>query len=72
MTNDTAAGVVQHDALWFEPTIDGIGRVSHYFQARLSDQFDAVLHIDQTTALEPLEPWASDAVDLPETYPTGV
>jgi erythromycin esterase-like protein len=26
---------------------------SHYFQARLSDQFDAVIHFDQTRAVEP-------------------
>lgn len=30
-------------------------RWSHYFDARLSDQFDAVIHIDETRALEPLE-----------------
>jgi erythromycin esterase-like protein len=47
-------------------------RVSHYFVARLSEQFDAVIHIDRTSALEPLEPWAYDEVDLPETYPHGV
>jgi erythromycin esterase-like protein len=47
-------------------------RLSHYFRARLPEQFDAVLHIDQTTALEPLERWAHDEVDLPETYPTGI
>jgi len=29
---------------------------SHYFHARLSDQFDAVIHVDQTRAVEPLEP----------------
>jgi len=44
----------------------------HYFRARLPEQFDAVLHIDQTTALEPLERWAFDEVDLPETYPSGI
>lgn len=27
---------------------------SHYFRTRLSSQFDAVIHIDQTTAVEPL------------------
>jgi len=27
---------------------------SHYFHARLSDQFDAVIHFDQTRAVEPL------------------
>jgi erythromycin esterase-like protein len=49
-------------------------RVSHYFHARLADQFDAVIHIDETTALEPLEPtseWKATA-ELPETYPFGV
>ena len=29
-------------------------RQSHYFGARLGDQFDAVIHFDQTTAVEPL------------------
>jgi erythromycin esterase-like protein len=29
-------------------------RNSHYFHARLSDQFDYVIHIDETTAVEPL------------------
>jgi erythromycin esterase-like protein len=48
-------------------------RVSHYFRARLSDQFDAVLHIDETRALEPLETWSIDeAADLPETYPSAL
>jgi erythromycin esterase-like protein len=47
-------------------------RVSHYFRARLPDQFDAVIHIDETTALEPLERWAYADADLPETYPSGI
>jgi erythromycin esterase-like protein len=47
-------------------------RVSHYFHARLAAQFDAVLHIDDTSALEPLERWARDDVDLPETFPSGI
>lgn len=48
-------------------------RASHYFHARLPAQFDAVLHLDETTALEPLErsaPW--QAGEVPETYPVGV
>lgn len=48
-------------------------RVSHYFQASLSSQFDAVVHFDHTTALRPLEVtagWVSD--EAPETFPTGV
>jgi erythromycin esterase-like protein len=47
-------------------------RVSHYFRARLPEQFDAVLHIDETSALEPLELWAHHEADLPETYPSGM
>ena len=30
-------------------------RASHYFAASLSDQFDAVIHLDSTRAVEPLE-----------------
>jgi erythromycin esterase-like protein len=48
-------------------------RASHYFEARLTRQFDAVIHIDTTTALEPLErlpQW--EAGEPPETYPFGV
>jgi len=45
---------------------------SHYFRARIADQFDAVIHIDTTSALTPLERWSRENSDLPETYPTGV
>jgi erythromycin esterase-like protein len=48
-------------------------RVSHYIYARLSEQFDAVIHFDHTRAVEPLErtaEWVRG--DLPETYPVGV
>src|SRR2546423_6004748 len=48
-------------------------RMSHYFQARLADQFDAVLHFDETRALEPLERTSEwDTGELPETYPFRV
>lgn len=47
-------------------------RASHYFRARLADQFDAVIHVDTTSALTPLERLSREDVDLPETYPTGV
>ncbi len=47
-------------------------RQSHYFRARLADQFDAVMHIDETSALQPLERWAHDEIDLPETFPSGM
>jgi erythromycin esterase-like protein len=48
-------------------------RVSHYFFARLPDQFDAVLHFDRTRAVEPLEvnsEWSRE--DVPETYPSAL
>jgi erythromycin esterase-like protein len=48
-------------------------RFSHYFHARLADQFDVVIHIDETVALEPLERTAEwEAGELPETYPFAV
>ena len=48
-------------------------RQSHYFHVRPADQFDAMIHIDSTRALEPLEPtsrWI--AGETPETYPSGL
>jgi erythromycin esterase-like protein/predicted phosphoribosyltransferase len=48
-------------------------RQSHYFRARVSDQFDAVIHLDDTRALEPLERTAAwDEGEPPETYPFAV
>lgn len=49
-------------------------RVSHYFHANLLAQFDAILHFDETRAVEPLEPtvhWQKDQ-EAPETFPSGV
>lgn len=47
--------------------------VSHYFNARLSDQFDAVLHFDHTRAVEPLERTAEwELGEVEETYPSGL
>jgi erythromycin esterase-like protein len=48
-------------------------RQSHYFGAQLAGQFDAVIHIDHTRAVQPLDPgggWHS--AEPPETYPVGV
>ena len=46
---------------------------SHYFEAHLAMQFDAVIHIDRTRALEPLERTALwDRGEPPETFPTGL
>jgi erythromycin esterase-like protein/pyrimidine operon attenuation protein/uracil phosphoribosyltransferase len=48
-------------------------RISHYFNARLADQFDAVIHLDETHALKPLERTCQwERGELPETYPWGV
>jgi erythromycin esterase-like protein len=48
-------------------------RASHYFHAQLADQFDAVIHLDETRALEPLERSAEWSLPEPsETYPTGL
>ena len=48
-------------------------RVSHYFRAHLARQFDAVVHMDETTAVEPLEKtplWK--AGEAAESYPSGL
>lgn len=49
-------------------------RFSHYFRTRLPRQFDAVVHLDETTALEPLDPQPTwrPADEPPETWPTGM
>jgi erythromycin esterase-like protein len=47
-------------------------RHSHYFSAQMARQFDAVIHIDRTSAVHPLDPgggWHSE--EPPETYPGG-
>ena len=54
----------------YRPETEG---ASHYFHARVADQFDAVLHFDHTRAVEPLERhplW--EAGEIPETFPTGM
>jgi len=48
-------------------------RQSHYFHVRPAAQFDAMIHIENTQALEPLEitsQWI--AGEMPETYPSGL
>lgn len=48
-------------------------RQSHYFNAQMAQQFDAVIHIDRTEALVPLDAtsgWHSG--EPPETYPEGI
>ncbi|MED5617912.1 erythromycin esterase family protein [Ideonella sp. BN130291] len=49
--------------------------MSHYFRARLAQQFDAVIHIDETQALPPLDAsarWPQPHTGETETYPSGV
>jgi erythromycin esterase-like protein len=48
-------------------------RQSHYFEVDLPRQFDLLVHLDVTRALEPLEPgegWAGG--EAPETFPSGL
>jgi len=48
-------------------------RWSHYFHASLSQQFDAIIHFDETRAVEPLERTAQwQEGEFPETYPSGL
>ena len=48
-------------------------RASHYFVTRVAAQFDALIHLDETSALEPLDPFDSwNPVGIPETYPSGI
>ncbi len=48
-------------------------RQSHYFRAQLPNQFDAVLHFDETRAVKPLETTEGwEAGELPETFPFAV
>ena len=48
-------------------------RQSHYFDAVLTSQFDAVIHWDETHALEPLERSSRwDRGEPPETFPSGI
>jgi erythromycin esterase-like protein len=49
-------------------------RGSHYFHADLAQQFDAVIHIDRSSAIKPLEysaHWTAEK-EVPETFPFGV
>ena len=49
-------------------------RFSHYFHAILPRQFDTVLHLDRTSAVQPLDPDSGFELpdEVPETWPFGV
>lgn len=75
LTNEES---VEADAVLLERAIGVIyrpesERASHWFAANMATQFDAVLHIDKTTALTPLDHTSRwDRGEPPETYPTGL
>ena len=48
-------------------------RLSHYFHTRLPEQFDAMIHFDQTRAVVPLDrsPFWEQG-QAPETFPSGL
>lgn len=69
---DVLNGVRLHRAIGviYRPETE---RHSHYFHVRPADQYDALIHIDVTSALTPLEPISVRyAGQTPETYPSGL
>lgn len=48
-------------------------RQSHWFWAHLASQFDAVVHVDETSAVRPLDPTTRwEEGEPPETFPSGL
>jgi erythromycin esterase-like protein len=50
-------------------------RMSHYYDVELPQQFDALIHLDETSAVRALEPgeqWEQGVEETPETFPFGV
>jgi erythromycin esterase-like protein len=47
-------------------------RHSHYFEARVAAQFDGVVHVDHTRAVEPLDHGQVWTAEPPETYPSAL
>lgn len=48
-------------------------RLSHYFYAQLPEQFDAIIHIDDTRAVEPLDRTSHlEPKAVPDTYPSSL
>jgi erythromycin esterase-like protein len=47
-------------------------RRSHYFHASLPAQFDAVVHFDTTSAVQPIERDAPLELEAAETFPSGL
>lgn len=71
-SNTSIAGSGERGS-WFGSTTHMTERQSQHFEARLADQFDVVIHLDRTRALEPLDRIALwDRGEPPETFPSGV
>jgi erythromycin esterase-like protein len=75
--NEALASVLAHPRLQraigviYQPQTE---RASHYVHAHLPAQFDAMVHIDSTQALEPLElepDWLAQE-EPAETFPSGL
>lgn len=47
-------------------------RQSHYFHANLGEQFDAIMHLDDTGPVEPIGYIKTEGRDMAETFPTGI
>eukprot|EP00698_Gefionella_okellyi_P025032 TRINITY_DN9032_c0_g1_i1.p1 TRINITY_DN9032_c0_g1~~TRINITY_DN9032_c0_g1_i1.p1 ORF type:complete len:534 (+),score=103.96 TRINITY_DN9032_c0_g1_i1:494-2095(+) len=47
-------------------------RQSHYYHVNLAKQFDALIHLDVTRAVEPLERKPHQHATEPEAFPTGL
>jgi erythromycin esterase-like protein len=48
-------------------------RGSHYYHSTMPQQFDWVIHVDETRALAPLERTSEwERGELPDTYPSGL
>jgi erythromycin esterase-like protein len=47
-------------------------RMSHYYHVDLPRQFDAIIHLDETTALQPLDRDEHWDAEPPETFPSAL
>jgi erythromycin esterase-like protein len=76
LTAGTPISTVLHEK-WLERAIGVLympatERQSHYFFACLPRQFDAIVHIDRSSAVTPLETVGRSGGEAPETFPAGV
>ena len=47
-------------------------RMSHYFYTSLRQQFDFMIHVDETEAVEPLPSFVHQRPEMDENYPSGL